>query len=389
MATTEELERKVNRLENLLSEKTQDYERLAEKAETATDIAMHAYKVDHYAYIWVYDHELKKYRKTKMRVGTPEVPDKSITSRKIADRVIDWYHIIKKAIRNEHIADTAIDSRTLADNSVLTRNIADEAVTPEKLSDDVVPKVIDPLLVHLRRKDDDLQNQIDSFNAHGVSVSNEFGDDPHISVSQKTLTAAFSKVWSVLEDITGEVFQGISLLVTPEYYIGEDGCNVHITATSARASGIFEHIAFYLNGTLLTEADSVDFFEYDTEIHETTVVKVVAKVMGIEYTRQHIVTHYNSFWLGAGAAYSDIMDVEHVIPITNGMRGAYDIEVREGDHIIIVVGESLAGGFLRADMNSVEIQFTESTIAVDGNIYRVFTSENVYIAGTYNIDING
>jgi hypothetical protein len=83
------------------------------------------------------------------------------------------------------------------------------------------------------------------------------------------------------------------------------------------------------------------------------------------------------------------MNIEHVIPITNGMRGAYDVDVAQGDHIIIVVGDSLAEGFLRADMNSVEIQFTESTVVVNGNSYRVFTSENAYTAGTYNIDING
>jgi hypothetical protein len=83
------------------------------------------------------------------------------------------------------------------------------------------------------------------------------------------------------------------------------------------------------------------------------------------------------------------MNVDHVIPITNGMRGAYDVDVTQGQHIIIVVGESLAGGFLRADLNSVEINFTESTVTVDGKNYKVFTSEEAYSAGTYNIDING
>ena len=113
-----------------------------------------------------------------------------------------------------------------------------------------------------------------------------------------------------------------------------------------------------------------------------------AKIMGVEYTRQSVITHYNSFWLGAGNVYSDIMDVEHVIPITNGMRGAYDVHVEEGQKIIIIVGESLANGFLRADLNSVEIPFTESTVTVDDKNYKVFISEP-WVAGDYNIDING
>jgi hypothetical protein len=83
------------------------------------------------------------------------------------------------------------------------------------------------------------------------------------------------------------------------------------------------------------------------------------------------------------------MDVQHVIPITNGMRGAYDVIVHEGEHIIVIVGESLREGFIRADINGVEIAFTESTVTVDDNTYRVFVSKDTYQAGTYNIDING
>jgi hypothetical protein len=203
------------------------------------------------------------------------------------------------------------------------------------------------------------------------------------------MTDAINKLWQKLEDMTGEVLQGINMVVTPDYFISEDGCNVHIKANTVETNGIFEHIAFYINGTLLTEASNVDFFEYNTTINETSVIKCIAKIMGVEYTREKLITHYNSFWLGAGSTYSDIMDVEHVIPITNGMRGAYDVNVTQGQHIIVVVGESLASGFLRADLNSVEIPFTESTVTVDGKNYKVFTSEEAYSAGTYNIDING
>ena len=322
-------------------------------------------------------------------VETDDITNKSVTGDKIADRVINWWHIVMKAIRNEHINDRAVDSRTLADNAVETRHIKDKAVTPEKLSDRIVAEVIQPLLDSLRKNDKDLQNQIDSLVIGGVAVSNEFGDNPHISVSQKALTMAFSRVWTKIEDITGESINDISMVVSPSYFIGEDGCSVHITANTVDTAGIFEHIAFYINGTLLTEADNVDYFEYDTAIDETSVVKCVAKIMGVEYTQQKIVTHYNSFWLGAGSAYTDIMKVVNLIPITNGMRGAYDVVVGQGEHIIVVVGESLADGFIRADLNSVEIPFSKSTVEVDGKNYVVFTSKNAYNAGKYNIDING
>lgn len=225
--------------------------------------------------------------------------------------------------------------------------------------------------------------------AGGSAITDQFGDSELVAVNQKVHTAAINKIYEILENITGNIYHGINMVVTPEYFIGEDGATVSITANTTETNGIFEFIEFYINGSLIARGENVYYFTYNTTINETSVVKCVAKILGVEYTREKLITHYNSFWLGAGAAYSDIMDVEHVIPITNGMRGAYNVDVAQGQHIIIIVGESLAGGFLRADLNSVEINFTESTVTVDGKNYKVFTSEEVYSAGIYNIDING
>lgn len=237
-----------------------------------------------------------------------------------------------------------------------------------------------------------LQQLVDSFLAssqYGVALANEFGSKQYVGINQKTITEAINKIWSKLEDMTGEALQGINMTVTPDYFISEDGADVHIHANTVETDGIFEHIAFYIDGTLIAEADNVDVFEHDVHIDATSIIKCVAKIMGVEYTAQHIITHYNSFWLGAGTVASDIMDESHVIPITNGMRGAYDVTVADDEHIIIVVGDSLKEGFIRADMNGFEIPMVESSVTVDGVDYKVFTSVNTYNAGTYNIDING
>ena len=179
------------------------------------------------------------------------------------------------------------------------------------------------------------------------------------------------------------------MAVTPEYYIGEEGSNIHVTATTVDTVGVFEQLDFYINGQLINHGENVDYMEFDTEITETSVVTCVAKILGVEYQRQAIITHYSSFWLGAGSTYTNVMKNSNLRPIANGMRGAYNIDLASGQKIIIVLGESLREGFIRADINGVEIAFVETTQTVDGNTYKVLTSENTYQAGTYNIDING
>lgn len=313
-------------------------------------------------------------------VTTEKIQDGAVTGKKIADKTIEGRHIADDTIKSRHIADDSItgdeigpDGIThgnIADKAVGTRNIKDEAVTEEKL-------------------DKDLLNQIRSAGAHGYALSEVFGDSSVIGISQKALTGAFNRLWEKLEDITGESLLGIDMVVSPEYYVGEEGCQVHVKATTVNTTGIFEHIALYANGVLVDERDGVDYWELDMEIDETTEVKCVAKIMGVTYERKQVITHYSSFWLGAGSTYEAVMSRSNLRPIENGMRGAYNVNVAQGDRIIVVVGESLANGFIRADMNGVEIAFTESAVTVDDMRYRVFVSENTYQAGTYNVDING
>lgn len=197
-----------------------------------------------------------------------------------------------------------------------TDDIIDGAVTGDKIAPGVIESAIEPYV-------NDLQNQIDSLNDHGVSVSNEFGDNPHISISQKTLTEdrdrqdnliselgqrmtsvedrlssvtdAINRLWQKLEDITGETLRGISMTVTPDSFHSEDGCDVRITASTTETNGIFEHIAFYANDVLIAEYENTDAVQpLDHHIDDTTVFTCVAKILGNTYTRHATVTNNNA-----------------------------------------------------------------------------------------------
>lgn len=341
--------------------------------------------------------------KWRVLVQTRDIAEKAVTGSKIADRVIDWYHIIKKAIRNEHIDDDAVDERTIKNGSVQTRHVADGAITPEKLSNRIVPELIDPLLKPLRKKDADLQNQIDAIQDHGIAVSNEFGNNSHIGISQKALTEAVNAIWKKIESITGESLHGISLTVNPTYFIDEEGGVLHISANSMGMSSIFEKLSFcwnYEQEPFLSYEDIAGIDDVTVEIPDEKVInnKVIitckAQILGQPYIEQKTVTRYSSFFLGSGATYEDLMingsfNPVYSKPIARHMRAAYDVQVAEGDHIIIVMGESLRPGFIRADINGIEIPFSERTVTVNDTVYAVLTSVDTYSEGTINVDING
>lgn len=127
MPTIEQLERKILELQNKLDERTGQMDQLLRKSEKALDQSLHAYRVDEYGFIWVYDPDTQKYHRTKMRVMTPEIADRAIHSRHIADG----------AVTGDKIENNEIVPGKLADDAVAERNIQPKAVTREKLSDEL------------------------------------------------------------------------------------------------------------------------------------------------------------------------------------------------------------------------------------------------------------
>jgi hypothetical protein len=233
---------------------------------------------------------------------------------------------------------------------------------------------------------------IENLEVTGMIVMQEFGDSESFGISQKKITAAINQLWEKIEDMTGEIIRGINMVVTPTYFVSETGCDIHISANTVETNGIFEKIQFFVDGEAIYDATNTEYvsFDHHLDIKETYdyVVMCKAKIMGIEYIRQQIITRYNEFYIGAGSTYADVMDSAHARQLNGTMRHNYDVTFDEGDKLVIVMGASLRDGFIRADLNGAEIEFTEQTVLIDGKQYVVLTSE-AWSAGDYNIDING
>lgn len=294
-----------------------------------------------------------------------------------------------------------VETDDLGNGAITTEKIADEAITPEKLSPSVVPTVIKPLIDALEQKHDedvnrldtkdtDLQNQIDSLQIHGLAVSNIFGDDPHIGISQKKLSWFANYVLSLLEEALDRPLLGFTWLVTPTYIHGEWPTRVSISAQPTSEGNVFEHIKLFANNVVVDEVtDVVSSYSFEIDLQQTVNLRMEAKLLGTYYERTETVNHYSSFWLGAGSTYASIMDQAHQVPLDGGSRVVKDITASDGDNIFIIIGDSVSSAFIRADMNGVEIPFTMETVTIDGHQYNIYTSQETYEEGTYSIDING
>ncbi len=255
--------------------------------------------------------------------------------------------IAEGAVTTSKLADESVTTDKLADNSVDTDKIVDKSITADKLSFDLTEEILPTVLKNI------------------------------------------NKIWNKLSDITGEPLQELTFSVNPKYYFGDDGMQVHISASCGDNNGVFSSIAFYLDGELLIKDSGVENLEYDVTINKTSVISYTANILGNEYNGSETITRYTYYWLGAASEFTSIMRDEYQISLDEGMRTSKDVVFNDGDHLFIVMSSAIKDQFIRADINGFEIPVTQTDVTLDDYTYTVFKSVNAYVAGTYNIDING
>lgn len=323
---------------------------------------------------------------------TADIVNGAITEEKMANDSVSTRTIQDGAVTEPKLADDAVSTRTiqnlavtepkLADNSVSTRTIINHSVTPAKLSEGVHSIL------------SDLQNQIDSFNEHGLSVSNHFGDGEHIGISQKTLTEAVNNIYILLEEALDRTLLDFTWELSRTYVYGDKPMVVDITAAPYVQGNVFEHLELSVNGEKIDEADDIISYTSPTlRIGETSLVRLDAWILGKHCYREQQIVHYDSFWMGAGATYQDVyLDgaQTNMVDISNGMRVTKNIAfTAQKPKLFIILGEYLENDFVRADINGVEIPMSPIKDRYSDERIVVIKSLNNFSAGEYNIDING
>lgn len=232
-----------------------------------------------------------------------------------------------------------------------------------------------------------LDNVINSFlatNSGGEAFSTQFGNSQIMGITQKTLTNAFKNIYKILEDITGENMITVTTTISPDTFNKKEGghCNINVVTSFA----LIDSVKVYLNNssTPIIEEYSIESFSRTIELTDTTDVKVIATVLGKPYeTNKHIIG-ITEFFVGAGENYSDVMVLQWNRPYNGNPQGQYNIDIVEGQRIIIVLPTEDASKIEQIEMNDFNIPMD---ISIYGT-YTVYTSLNTYQTGNYIIDIN-
>lgn len=397
MSDIHDLEQRLQKLENAFEEQSGKTDQLLEKSDKALDLSLHAYRVDHYGYIWQYNCETKEYVKSNMRVCTPEIADRALHSRHIADRTIEGRHLQDDCIGEKQIKDNSIPGDKfvdgvlhhgkLADDSVSARNIQKKAIHPRHFAPCVETDWLIPILnakcKWMEKQMLELRQLVTSYVEHGVALSNCLGANKDIGITQWRLTREIVALNNRINDITGSPGKGICVTITPDVFISETDGEVALTVTSS-GEDILEKVKIYVNDELIIEKEWTEGFLEHFTLKETSMVKTVVQIMGIEYTDMRVVTKLFPFFIGSGQVWQDAETVDNAQVYRGHLNGSYDMTVNnDGEKIYVIIPKRLAYQMIRIDMNGFEVPVTTHE---DGELL-IYESLNQYQAGRYNIDI--
>lgn len=301
------------------------------------------------------------------------------------DIIINEGKEIIKAIENEY---GTIKEELVNTNNRITH---DYSTTKESVLSDIdsakseIVSVLNTFKVNISNRIEELEEQMKTFLATaegGTALSSHFGNSELIGVTQKALTAAINQILNRISEVTGEYSTGVGIEIIPNRVDASDKVIVNITGSSEFVA--YEFIKVFIDeNEVISLTDTIGFNE-TIEITKTSVVKVIASILGVQYEEEKTIYVYYPFFVGAGNVYTDIAQQEFARSFNNTPQGAYKIKVEDGQRIFVIINTAMADKIEQIEMNDFNIPMDVTTV----DDYTVYTSKNTYVAGEYMIDIN-
>lgn len=232
---------------------------------------------------------------------------------------------------------------------------------------------------------DDMNTKMESFFATasgGKAFSNMYGDSQVIGVTQKTLTETISKLYTLIGDTIGIDMNNVEITITPDSFFKNEAAVVNISAIAMY--GLLDSVKVYFDGEKVLERTTVQAFSENLTVSKTTTIKVKVVLFGRSYIEEKTVQMSSDFFIGAGASHEDIYNPTYSRTYDGNPTGSYQVQVEEGQRIIIILPTADVSKIEQIEMNDFNIPMDTTTFG----IYTAYTSLNTYKAGTYTIDIN-
>ena len=232
---------------------------------------------------------------------------------------------------------------------------------------------------------DNMNTQMQSFletASGGEAFSNLYGDSEVMGVTQKTLTETISRLYQLIGDSIGIDMNSVQITITPDAFFKNEAAVINISAIAEY--GLFDAVRVYFDGIKVVEKTSVQTFSENLTVNKTTDIRVEAVLFGRTCTEKKTVQMSSDFFIGAGASYEDVYNPAYSRPYNGDPKGAYTINVAEGQHIVFILPTADVSKVEQIEMNDFNMIMETATFG----IYTAFTSVETYQAGTYTIDIN-
>ena len=296
-------------------------------------------------------------------------------------------------VETDDITKGAVTTGKLADFAVTAPKIADGAVTLDKLGADTINRInglvsnlstlVNEDISAIRTQIKEIYTMIRNLSETGTLISQYFGDDQYVGISQKTLTETLREMMARINEIAGDA-TGVTMEVTPGFF-WNDEATLHVTAAT---DAIFDYIDIYVNDEKVGTAADVATFEMEHVVSETCTVRAAGSVMGVAFEREQTVTKSDGeLTIGAGQSWADVLAADPE-------RRTYDLDhpnlasvtvANNGDKIFVALDTYANVHLRRITMNGFEVPMEDPVTEGDRLVYE---SSNTYVHGTYNIVID-